>query len=144
MLMIPIANTYTPLNIMMFDAQCTACKAVTQTPLHYEGISIKCSTCGNKFVAVDPKDRLFKFHCSSCGGKIQAKEKLRGTLAPCPHCEKVVPVGEYNMETKPLPDPVPAAKEVESSTDGSAEEVQANKPATSKLGRKIGKIFGRD
>lgn len=128
---------------MMFDAQCPACNAITQTPTHYEGISIKCSSCGNKFVAVDPKDRLFKFHCSSCGGKIQAKEKLRGTLAPCPHCEKVVPVGDYNMDTKPLPEPVPVAKEVDSDVGEAGPRIETSKPATSKLGQAIGKIFKR-
>ena len=91
---------------MMFDAKCPSCDAVNKTPLHYEGISIKCMTCSAKFVAVDPKDYLFKFHCSSCGGRIEAKEKLRGSLAACPHCEDVVRVGDYTSRTKPLSEPL--------------------------------------
>lgn len=128
---------------MMFDAHCTACNAVTPTPVHYEGISIKCTSCGNKFVAVDPQEQLFKFHCSSCGGKIKAKEKLRGTMAPCPHCDKVVPVGDYNMDTKPLPDAIPKAKRVETTPMGEVPREESGKPATSKLGRTIGKFLGR-
>jgi DNA-directed RNA polymerase subunit RPC12/RpoP len=90
---------------MMFNAACTSCGSLNKTPSHYEGISIKCVSCGHKFVAADPKENLFKFHCSQCGGRIEAKEKYRGTMAPCPHCEQVVPVGDYTMCTRPLVTP---------------------------------------
>lgn len=121
---------------MMFDALCTSCGAVNKTPSHYEGMSIKCVKCSGNFVAIHQKDRLFKFHCSSCGGRIEAKEKLRGQQAPCPHCNKMVPVGDYTQHTKPLK---------EDSVDTSAPPVPARRrrgSITSRLKRAITKMFG--
>ncbi len=128
----PKLHNANPRKPMMFNASCTSCGAINKTPLHYEGISIKCGSCGHKFVAVDPKESLFKFHRSSCGGRIEAKEKYRGTLAPCPHCEKVVPVGDYTMSTRPLQEP---------EVDPETAPVITSAP-TSKLRRLIRKIFG--
>jgi DNA-directed RNA polymerase subunit RPC12/RpoP len=121
---------------MMFDAICTACGAVNKTPSHYEGMSIKCVKCSGNFVAIHSMDRLFKFHCSSCGGRIEAKEKLRGKTAPCPHCKKIVPVGDYTQDTKPLN---------ENLVDPNAPKVQIPERGgsiTSKLKRAITKMFG--
>ena len=120
---------------MIFNATCTSCGAINKTPSHYEGISIKCVSCGYKFVAVDPKDYLFKFHCSRCGGRIEAKEKYRGTMAPCPHCEQVVPVGDYTMSTKKLQEP-------ESNPETTPLTTSTQAP-TSKLRGMFRRIFGR-
>ena len=127
---------------MMFDASCASCGAINKTPLHYEGISIKCVTCGAKFVAVDPKDYLFKFHCSSCGGRIEAKEGLRGTLAPCPHCEKVVPVGDYTQRTKQLSEPMLDPETANSDSPPFQVNPANGGSITSKIKRAITRMFG--
>jgi DNA-directed RNA polymerase subunit RPC12/RpoP len=121
---------------MMFDAICTSCGAVNKTPSHYEGMSIKCVKCSGNFVAIHSKDRLFKFHCSSCSGRIEAKEKLRGKTAPCPHCNKVVPVGDYSPQTKPL-----KQGPVEDDAGGSASPARGGS-ITSKIKRAITQLFG--
>lgn len=120
----------------MFDAICTSCGAVNKTPSHYEGMSIKCVKCSDNFVAIHAIDRLFKFHCSSCGGRIEAKEKLRGKTAPCPHCKQIVPVGDYTPRTKPLKEEL-----VDQSSTNSASPA-AGGSITSKIKRAITKMFG--
>jgi hypothetical protein len=101
-------------------------------------MSIKCGKCQENFVAIHHNDTLFKFHCSSCGGQIQAKEKLRGSTAPCPHCEKVVPVGDYTQRTKQLQE-----------TEDAPEAPKSYAPTrprggsiTSKIKRTITRMFG--
>lgn len=117
---------------MMFDAICTSCGAVNKTPSHYEGMSIKCVKCSSNFVAIHSKDRLFKFHCSVCSGRIEAKEKLRGKTAPCPHCKQIVPVGDYTPRTKPL----------KHETVEIAVQPPRGGSITSKIKRAITKMFG--
>jgi DNA-directed RNA polymerase subunit RPC12/RpoP len=121
---------------MMFDAICTSCSAVNKTPSHYEGMSIKCIKCSSNFVAVHPMDRLFKFHCSSCGGRIEAKEKLRGKTAPCPHCKKIVPVGDYTQDTKPL------NENFVKTSAGNVDLPERGGSISSKIKRTITKMFG--
>ena len=120
---------------MMFDAICTSCGTVNKTPSHYEGMSIKCVKCSGNFVAIHSIDRLFKFHCSSCGGRIEAKEKLRGKTAPCPHCNQIVPVGDFTPRTKPLKEEL-----VDSSSPTIPEPARGS--ITSKIKRAITKMFG--
>ena len=122
----------------MFDAICTSCGAVNKTPSHYEGMSIKCVKCSDNFVAIHSKDRLLKFHCSACGGRIEAKEKLRGKTAPCPHCNQVVPVGDYTLRTKQLKEEL-----VDTSDKNSNLPVRPHGGSiTSKIKRAITKMFG--
>lgn len=123
---------------MMFDAICASCGAVNKTPSHYEGMSVKCVKCSANFVAIHSKDRLFKFHCSSCGGRIEAKEKLRGKTAPCPHCNQIVPVGDYTPRTKPLKEELVEAVDSNAKLPSRAH----GGSITSKIKRAITKMFG--
>jgi DNA-directed RNA polymerase subunit RPC12/RpoP len=101
-------------------------------------MSIKCLKCHDNFVAIHSKDRVFKFHCSSCGGRVEAKERLRGTTAPCPHCNKIVPVGDYTQATKPLKEPEVLADPSKSFTPPRPRRGSIS----SKLKRAITKMFG--
>jgi len=82
----------------MFDTDCTNCGAHNQSPPHYKGQTIKCTSCGGKFVALERGERIFTFHCSACRGSIEAEEQMKGAQATCPHC---------NRDIRVAPDPLP-------------------------------------
>lgn len=96
----------------MFDTICTNCGASNLSPPHYEGRSIKCTTCGGAFIAIEKGKRLFTFHCSSCRGSIEAEEQLQGTHATCPHCNKDIRVV---ADPPPIPPKRPPIQQAESS-----------------------------
>ncbi len=49
----------------MFETHCTNCGASNQSPPHYKGKTIKCSSCGDQFIALEDGERAFKFHCTA-------------------------------------------------------------------------------
>lgn len=77
----------------MFDTRCTSCGKTNQIPPHYRNRSVRCSKCGNAFLALEDGDRHFKFNCSECRGGIEAEIRMRGQRVECPHCNQNIVVG---------------------------------------------------
>lgn len=101
----------------MFQTHCTKCGSSNQIPPHYKGQSIKCGTCGDRFIALKDEDRLFKFHCSECGGSIETEVRMKGSSASCPHCNRDIIVTADSPSKSPER-PVTPALISENSTGG--------------------------